>query len=71
MNCPACSATDVALGQDVCPHCGHRFVSDPDATLETLVREQGTVPTLATLFRKAKATGAIPVTVSGYGGKSV
>jgi hypothetical protein len=40
-------------------------VSDPDAKLENMV-EQASVPTLASLFRKAKADGAIKP-VSGYG----
>jgi len=42
-------------------------VSDPDAKLDDMV-EKAAVPSLATLFRKAKDSGAIkPLT--GYGGQ--
>lgn len=40
-------------------------LSDPDARLDDMV-EKAAVPSLATLFRKAKASGAIKP-VSGYG----
>lgn len=47
-----------------CPGCGHNL-SDPDARLDDMV-EKAAVPSLATLFRKAKDSGAIKP-VSGYG----
>lgn len=48
-----------------CGTCGHPFVSDPDARLDDMI-EKAAVPSLATLFRKAKDSGAIkPAT--GYG----
>ena len=57
-----CSVHNVAR----CTICITPEVSDPDATLDTMI-QQASVPTLATLFRKAKDSGAIkPVT--GYGG---
>lgn len=42
-------------------------LSDPDATLDSMV-QKASVPTLATLFRRAKESGAIKP-VSEYGGK--
>jgi hypothetical protein len=45
----------------ICPE-----VSDPDASMDTMI-QQASVPTLATLFRKAKDSGAIKA-VTAYGG---
>ena len=47
-----------------CPKCG-RELSDPDDRLDTMV-QQASVPSLASLFRKAKQSGAIKP-ISGYG----
>ena len=47
-----------------CGTCGHPL-SDPDARLDDMV-EKAAVPNLASLFRKAKDSGAIKP-VSGYG----
>lgn len=49
-----------------CPKCG-RDLSDPDARLDDMI-EKAAVPSLATLFRKAKDSGAIKP-ISGYGGQ--
>jgi uncharacterized OB-fold protein len=64
-HCPKCGHAYTRVGE-ICPVCHPAEVSDPDAKLDDMV-ERAAVPTLATLFRKAKATGAIkPIT--GYGG---
>lgn len=49
-----------------CPTCYPEAVSDPDARLDTMV-QQASVPSLATLFKKAKDSGAIKA-VTAYGG---
>lgn len=48
-----------------CQHC-YPDVSDPDAKLDDMV-EKAAIPSLATLFRKAKDQGAIKPVVA-YGG---
>ena len=51
----------------VCPACGHdHTVSVTDDTLDQMVT-QASVPNLATLFRRAKETGAIAA-FEGYAG---
>jgi hypothetical protein len=64
--CPDCHQKYSAI-HGYCPYCAEdRQLSDPDAKLDDMI-EKAAVPTLATLFRKAKASGAIkPIT--GYGG---
>ena len=62
--CSGCG-TELVDEKAQCQHCNHD-VSDPDAKLDEMI-EKAAVPNLASLFRKAKATGAIkPIT--GYGG---
>lgn len=51
---------------DNCTICIKPDMSEADATLDTMV-QQASVPSLATLFRKAKESGAIQP-VAGYGG---
>lgn len=63
--CPTCGNGIPERGA-TCPHC-NPVVSDPDAKLDDMI-EKAAVPTLASLFRKAKADGAIKP-VSGYGGQ--
>jgi len=45
-----------------CSTCGHRVLSVPDATVAA-----ASVPNLAALFKKAKASGAISTEVWNYG----
>lgn len=61
-HCTHCAADTASLE---CPKCG-RDLSDSDARLDDMM-QKAAVPSLATLFRKAKDSGAIkPLT--GYGG---
>jgi len=50
----------------ICPGCGHHNVSVPDDRLDELVTAASR-PNLATLFRKAKDSGAIKA-FEGYPG---
>jgi hypothetical protein len=63
--CSGCD-TEQADADSVCPVCHPQEVSDPDAKLDELV-QKAAVPSLSSLFRKAKTSGAIKP-ISGYGG---
>lgn len=64
-----CKFCDLTFSNDVCPRCGSggSTVSVADERLDSLV-QAASVPNLADLFRKAKATGAIaPMAAYGEG----
>lgn len=60
--CRSCGAMH---GKDVCPHCGEGIVSVADDSLDSMV-QAASVPSLATLFKRAKDAGVIGA-VSNYG----
>lgn len=61
--CPKC---DTNLREGLCPSCGWTEVSDAGEIMDDMIAK-ASVPSLATLFRKAKDSGAIGP-ISGYGG---
>jgi uncharacterized paraquat-inducible protein A len=61
--CSECKTT-MSDGETVCVRCGSDQLSDPEDKLDDMVAA-ASVPNLATLFRKAKASGAIG-SVSAY-----
>ena len=65
MRCTECRRT-LPDGAAICPSCGHHVVSVPDDRLDLLV-QSASVPNLASLFRKAKDSGAIKA-FEGYPG---
>jgi hypothetical protein len=67
-----CKFCDLEFSSDVCPRCGSAgsSVSVADDSMDSLV-QAASVPNLADLFRKAKATGAIaPMAAYGEGAPS-
>jgi uncharacterized Zn finger protein (UPF0148 family) len=67
VRCPECGSGWVdPTDPDVCPKCGHHFVSVADDSLDQLVMA-ASAPNLATLFRRAKESGAIE-SFEGYAG---
>lgn len=57
MRCTECGWVD-PTNPPVCPKCGHHNVSVADDSLDQLV-QAASAPNLATLFRRAKESGAI------------
>lgn len=63
MKCYRCGrGMEVEADEYVCPGCGHRVLSVPDAMVEA-----ASIPNLAGLFKKAKASGVLSTEVWNYG----